>query len=185
MDLLIDHLNTLNDLTPKLRCEGRNGVDPALIFGLDSKLFLTQESADVNHHDEVETVTLSTRPVHTHAHSANGDGCSCADHEHNGEEQHPSHGPTEEQGGKALSRIALEAALSRLSKETVWRVKGFVRVDGGDYILNWAFGRYDLTPYLPRDGASGGAVKLTIMGERGAVKSAARKFAEAVHATLY
>src|SRR6185369_5879211 len=39
LDFVLDHLNTLNDLTPKIRCKGRSGVDPNLIFGLETSLF--------------------------------------------------------------------------------------------------------------------------------------------------
>ena len=45
LDRLLDHINDLNDLTPRVRAEGRNGVDPALIFGLDSKLFLEKDAS--------------------------------------------------------------------------------------------------------------------------------------------
>ncbi|OBZ72678.1 hypothetical protein A0H81_07498 [Grifola frondosa] len=58
LDILIDHLNTLNDSTPKIRCNGRSGVDPNLILGLDSKLFSRSESFNDHHHNEVETVTV-------------------------------------------------------------------------------------------------------------------------------
>ena len=57
----MDHLYTLNDATPKIKCQGRNGVDPNLIFGLQSKLFLLygseKKESEVDH-DEVETVTI-------------------------------------------------------------------------------------------------------------------------------
>ena len=60
---MLDHLNTLNDLTPKIRCNGRDGVDPNLLFGVDTKLF--QDSLQETnilwgelHHDEVQTVTV-------------------------------------------------------------------------------------------------------------------------------
>ncbi|TCD61495.1 hypothetical protein EIP91_008378 [Steccherinum ochraceum] len=189
LDLLVDHLNTLNDLTPKIRCEGRNGVDPSLIFGLDSKLFLAQEQTAPNHHDEVETVTVATRPIHTHAGHASS--CSaCADHNAGGDHKHEEGLSSDHDQAiatdKPLQRAALEAALSGLSKETVWRVKGFVHLDDGHHILNWAFGRYDLTSIPDADGAAvAGQVKFTVMGERGEVKRAARKFAEAIHAKLY
>lgn len=134
----------------------------------------------------METVTISTQPIHSHA---SHDGhCSCdgtgAEHSHDDE---PLAVTDVHQGRKELTRACLEEALSRLSKETVWRVKGFVRVDGEEFILNWAFGRYDIIP-LPQDGsraaAPSGQVKLTVMGERGEVKRAARKFSDALDATV-
>ena len=69
---MIDHLNTLNDLTPKVRCKGRDGVDPNLLFGLDTKLFrnpLPELALDGSHHDEVQTVTVykgGEVPFHSH-----------------------------------------------------------------------------------------------------------------------
>ncbi|KAH8100124.1 cobW-domain-containing protein [Cristinia sonorae] len=188
LDILIDHLNTLNDLTPKIKCEGRNGVDPALIFGLDSKLFLEPAQLAVSHHDEVETVTVARRPPH-HTHAGHGDACSCADGGDPREEATDAGMATD--GGEvrdpgSLARATLEEALLQLSKEVVWRVKGFVSVEGEKYILNWAFGRYDLTPLSPDGGTEKrGQLRLTVMGERGEVRRAARKFAEAVHAELY
>jgi G3E family GTPase len=60
LDEVLDHLHTLNDLTPKIRCRGRNGVDPNLLFGIESKLFLKpdQSPADHRHNDEVQTISL-------------------------------------------------------------------------------------------------------------------------------
>jgi len=185
LDLLIDHLNTLNDLTPKVRCEGRNGVDPSLIFGLDSKLFSEPlQKTATNHHDEVETVTISTHLGHVHA--GHGGECACADHEVS-HDHDPDRAGGVQGSATMLQRPVLEEALSRLAKDVVWRVKGFVNLDGGEYILNWAFGRYDLAPVPQAETGSApptGQVKLTVMGERGEVKRAARKFATAVGASL-
>ncbi|KAH9930156.1 CobW/HypB/UreG, nucleotide-binding domain-containing protein [Fomitopsis serialis] len=159
LDILIDHLNTLNDLTPKVRCEGRAGVDPNLIFGLDSKLFLVEaEHPHANHHDEVET------PPHSAGHN----------HEH-------GHG---DRVVDAVNGETLSSALSGLSKETIWRVKGFVRTAEGIRILNWAFGRFDLSPTSADGLGDRGSVLLTVMGERGEVKRAARKFAEKLGASI-
>ncbi len=60
---MLDHLYTLNDSTPKIKCDGKAGVDPNLIFGLDSKLFQLEDSGskmfeDGAHNDEVETLTI-------------------------------------------------------------------------------------------------------------------------------
>lgn len=64
-------------------------------------------------------------------------------------------------------------------------MKGFVRTEKGLMILNWAFGRYELTKAPSADvlGADE-VVKLTAMGERGEVKRAARKLAEALGAGI-
>lgn len=64
-------------------------------------------------------------------------------------------------------------------------MKGFVQTENGLKILNWAFGRYELTDAPSSDvlGADE-ALKLTAMGERGEVKRAARKLAEALGAGI-
>ncbi|KZT73484.1 cobW-domain-containing protein [Daedalea quercina L-15889] len=183
LDILIDHLNTLNDLTPKVRCEGRAGVDPNLIFGLDSKLFLAEaEHPHANHHDEVETVTVfkGGQAPHSHDHS----------HAHEGPCHHsvaPPAQATEQPHAGATDTIdeeSLTNALSGLSKETTWRVKGFVRTADGIRILNWAFGRFDLSPSSADGLRDRSALLLTVMGERGEVKRAARKFAEKLGASV-
>jgi G3E family GTPase len=179
LDLVIDHLNTLNDLTPKIKCKGRNGVDPNLIFGVDSKLFHEAEAReyiDVVHNDEVETVTIYRGPSgHVHEH-------------------HPAEKAGHAVGGEGGQTVCngtdadvtdidvLIKALECLSKESVWRIKGFVRLQDGAHILNWAFGRFELTKVEGTNGA--GSVRLTTMGERGEVKPASRKFAAALGADL-
>lgn len=177
---MIDHLNTLNHLTPKIQCQGRNGVDPKFIFGVDSKLFLdptAQESLSTAHHDEVETITLySGRPSgrpHTHSH---------LHHEREADEDEVSAQESDDDLG-VIDRTVLIEALSGLSKESVWRVKGFVRFTEGVHILNWAFGRFELTQ-VDEGARNAGAVKLTVMGERGEVKRASRKFAAALGADI-
>ncbi|KAF8440285.1 CobW/HypB/UreG, nucleotide-binding domain-containing protein [Boletus edulis BED1] len=149
LDLVLDHLHTLNDLTPKIRCNGRDGVDPNLLFGVDTKLF---RDSDQIHHDEVQTITIS---------KGSGDG-----------------------EGVSAERV-LRDALEQVSKETVWRIKGFVRLESGVYILNWAFGRYELTPCgKDEEPAQGYAVRLTVMGERGEVKRSINRFSKLLGACL-
>lgn len=198
---MVDHLNTLNDLTPKIRCTGRAGVDPSLIFGLDSKLFL--ENVDVRsgggkgslpldasttHHDEVETATVwrGTKPsTITHDHQHSGESCTCGPSAY----AHSHHSPEvllQGTSSQPVDEAILSDALAGLSKETIYRVKGFVRLDSGFKILNWAFGRYDMHVWEGGsvDGQEGVIIKLTVMGERGEVKRAARKFAEKLGAEL-
>ncbi|KAF7375022.1 COBW domain-containing protein C15D4.05 [Mycena sanguinolenta] len=176
LDLVLDHLHTLNDLTPKIRCQGRNGVDPNLIFGLESKLFLDAGpavSTAPSHNDEVETVPVyvGSGPREKHEHH---DHCGCAT---------PAEvDPGEQSDG--IDKEVLTAALATLSKETIWRVKGLVQLKGqGVYILNWAFGRFELTP-LVDDLEEKGTVKLTVMGERGEVKRGIQKFKAALNAKV-
>ncbi|KZT07835.1 cobW-domain-containing protein [Laetiporus sulphureus 93-53] len=157
LDILVDHLNTLNDLTLK-------GVNPRLIFGLDSKLFLrsaNMESVEVPHHEEVKTVTVyaGSGNVHTHVHST---GCGCmGDHE----EMHPTSEP--------VDKAWLEEALSSLSKEMVWWVNGFVRLSQGPWIVNWAFGWYDVLETGTGGLKDGDGLLVTVIGEHGDMRWAA------------
>lgn len=170
---MIDHLNDLNDETPRLRCSGRNGVPPSLIFGLDSKLYLETPSAHTalaEHHDEVETITISRGSV-LHHNSLHHDG-------HN-----PFHAGPKASNPAALVRDTLVSALGALPKESVWRVKGYVRFadDSQVWILNWAFGRYEFTFFARgSEGTERGQLQLTVMGARGELKIPTYRFATAV-----
>jgi hypothetical protein len=223
----MEHLNTLNELTPKIRCLGKS-VDPTLIFGLDSKLFSdtaqhpTQpimENGMAQHHDEVETVTLlrgASAPVHKHTEACNhSDPHPHGDHpeESTAAATHNPQAPTS--SAPSLDEPTLSAALQQLPKESVYRVKGFIRFvttpstgttlaeDSNDpggrswWILNWAFGRWELVRAPPdsssslpvledreSDRAGGEAVQLTVMGERGEVLRPARKLAKALGAVM-
>lgn len=175
LDIVLDHLHTLNDLTPKLRCTGRNGVSAELIFGLDTKLYSLahEERSDIldNHMDEVETRTIWKGVQPTHIRAIDHKVCCLLDHsDTSGPEKNPT---------LNISRQRLESVLDKLPKEYVYRVKGFVQLieDGrsNSYILNWAFGRFDLISIS--DNAQNN-LRLTIMGERGEVKRYACRVAE-------
>jgi hypothetical protein len=232
----------LNEHTPKIRCAGKS-VDPALIFGIDSKLFrhgdtlplsehppATQGTGTEPHHDEVETVTLlrgaPTPAAHAHVHDT--DSC---DHPH-----HPHLHSLPEESTTAhatpalpplLDEPTLSAALQRLPKESVYRVKGFIclthsptgtgtsspspitdidtstgtgtaaiadsegkRQQAEWWILNWAFGRWELVPVPTspfaedEDEERRGVVRLTMMGERGEVRRNAKRLAETLGAEV-
>jgi hypothetical protein len=182
------------------------------LFGLDTQLFdrtgdegkyWDKIGADGGWHgDEVETksVWLGGEPPgkkrkrdegHTHA---DGQSCGCTDGQ---EDRH-------EDDAKSISRDELEAQLKKLNFE-IYRgeldltgmrlahvaVKGLVRLqtDGTTtetHILNYAFGRWELTPYPSLDNGDlpGMVLRLTIMGERGEVAPRARRFAEALGARV-
>ena len=146
----MDHLYTLNDVTPKIKCQGRNGVDPNLIFGLQSKLFLLSDSEKKEsevEHDEVETVTILR---------GDGDG---------------------------IEQETIIEALHSLSRECVWRAKGFIKLrDGRWLIVNWAFGRYELKDFMDVDMT--GVVRMTLMGSRGEVRGPAGEFAKMLGSVL-
>jgi len=182
----MDDLFTLNESTPKIKSNGRSGVDPSLIFGLDSKLFALSTSdeekarwTNLSHHqEEVETVTVRTRgtgllPARGHIHD---ERCG-----HVADETDSLASPYRKQ----LTREVLNAALGTVDKETVYRIKGFVRFHGEEsssvfHILNWAFGRFELTQIVGDDVDED--VRLTMMGERGEIRSKARKLADALGA---
>ncbi|KAK4685221.1 hypothetical protein P7C73_g4931, partial [Tremellales sp. Uapishka_1] len=186
-DTLLDHLLTLNDETPYIKVGPENPLDPDLVFGLDTKLFEKTQGEKVDwealggqgkHEDEVETRRIwrggkggQAKTAHDHV----GDGCDCA----------------AEQGeiaGEDVVPIALELLETELSKLSfeVYRVKGIVRLVSDDSkgyttnVLNFAFGRHELTPIPSLDDdqdLKGVAFKLTMMGERGEVGRRAKKFA--------
>lgn len=189
LDIVMDHLHTLNDLTPKIRCNGRGGVDPTLVFGLDTKLFSdpSQLVPDGSHNDEVQTVTVwrGTSIVHPPS-------CACQEYH-----DHPQPGDQANNDGPALNEALLTSALAALPKESVWRVKGFVGLASLDsrspklFIVNWAFGRFDLTQAVTGRGESQDSspgsernVLLTVMGERGEMRRYATKFAKDIGAVV-
>jgi G3E family GTPase len=199
----MDHLFTLNELTPKIKCSPHSGaIDPALIFGLDSQLFTTAASekekaawTTSNHHDEVETVTVRRGKVQAkvnHSHKSAQDGSHVHDEHCKHRDPDAITVPSGVDSSPALTSSALSTTLSKLNKEVVYRVKGFLRLasanDSGDatssfdnYILNWAFGRFELIKIdempFSEDGED---VLLTVMGERGEVRAKAQQLASAL-----
>jgi G3E family GTPase len=176
----------------QVKCDKRNGVDPDVIFGLDSKLFLDKTvspSVEANLHDEVETVTLVRGTAVSDLEHAHTDSCG---HAHSDLEHHLGDQPS-----SPLTPEQVASALASVSKESVWRIKGFLRLTTGDQIMNWAFGRYELTPY---SASFNSELKLTVMGERGegrldapplwyvlnqpAVRKASRKLAAMLYADM-
>ncbi|KAJ3877209.1 CobW/HypB/UreG, nucleotide-binding domain-containing protein [Lentinula edodes] len=181
LDIVMDHLHTLNDLTPKIRCDGRDGVDPSLIFGIDSNLFQNTDAhtQDPSHVDEVQTLTLY-RGSTASLPRKHGDDHEHA-HEHSGAANPLTNPP------KLIMIDTLEECLTKLGKESVWRVKGFVRVQGVNvetYIVNWAFGRYELTKSEPSVLAGDCSVQLTAMGEQGELRRAIGSFCRALELSI-
>ncbi|MCA9364974.1 MAG: GTP-binding protein [Candidatus Moranbacteria bacterium] len=91
-------------------------VDPKLLFELDSQLFKTLE--EVN--KEESHITHN--------------------HQYNEVEL------IEISFEKKLSKNELKATLSHLPKENFYRIKGVMLVDNQTCILNWAFGRFQISP---------------------------------------
>jgi G3E family GTPase len=176
----MDHLFTLNEHTPKIKCVNGTEVDPLLLFGIDSKLFQLDSSPSASHH------------FHNHSHSHSG-----ADVHHH--EQHEGSQHDEVETATILSEVpfsplgmeTLEIVLAGLPKDVVYRVKGFIPLipslidaqstagsagsqsDVQTVILNWAFGRFETTslaPLISQSGPTPAELKLTIMGERGEIR---------------
>ncbi|KAG9037447.1 hypothetical protein FS837_001437 [Tulasnella sp. UAMH 9824] len=215
LDTVMDHLFTLNESTPKLRCDGKTGegVDPSLIFGLDSKLWLDAtaasgvDSQQQQHHSEVETATVrrgGRGRVPGHHHETCRADCTAEHHQHDHPVPSPSQVQKEDgkntektsltgQADVSLNKAKLETALAALPKESVYRVKGFVRlallgepaeVVRGEFgsasedeksevfIVNWAFGRCGLVPYYVGErGGTEGAERAVHQAEIGASRS--------------
>ena len=111
-------------------------------------------------------------------HCGSADGCGTEGHDH------PEVEPIKMDGTNGVERSLLLDALSSLSKESIWRVKGFVRLlpENQVHILNWAFGRYELE--LCNTQHIFPVIKITIMGKRGEMKRLVHRFAEKFGASV-
>ncbi|KAJ3098776.1 hypothetical protein HDU97_003738 [Phlyctochytrium planicorne] len=57
LEYVIDYINDLNEDTPKLKCDGTNGVSPDLVFGIASNLLSYGPiDADITHSHEVKVL---------------------------------------------------------------------------------------------------------------------------------
>jgi len=151
---------------------------------LDTKLFSGLENEHKHgplvgdHNEEVQTATVyrgppKTKPWHSHEH---GSSCECVA---------PARTFTSEIDSHGLEQEFLLDALKLLPKESIWRVKGFVRFSSGEAkILNWAFGRHELTSYIIDEQHEIPTAKLTVMGQRGEMKRFVHKFANKLGAEI-
>ena len=150
--------------------------------------------------------------AHEHAHTTTPNASDAHDDHHPNTPSHPEELPAKARPLPLLDEPTLTAALRQLPKESVYRVKGFIRfavpadttpfstptpvaADADSrrpwWILNWAFGRWELVPAPPpvdvekNDGDDEhGVVRLTVMGERGEVRRYAERLAEALGTTV-
>ncbi|RKP33130.1 hypothetical protein BJ085DRAFT_34720, partial [Dimargaris cristalligena] len=158
LDLVIDRVNDLNTDTPKVR-SGHDSDIPIsadLIFGIDTQLFSLAERAQSSK-------------------SKSGTHSSHQDHDHHSQEidRIEVHKPLSATF-MGYPRHDFEAFLTSLPKEDIYRVKGLIRIvdtpadSARLHILNFAFGRYTLTPLLnettAQDHRALGA-RLTVMGQ--------------------
>lgn len=209
MDLLLDRLFELNDGTPHVKVGPNAPLRPELVFGLDSKLFLkgSEEASSWEalggqgaHMDEVETKSVwrgGRKPGKKHDH-AEGEACASC----------PTETETAASGDVTpVTRDELEGELKKLSHASeIYRVKGIVRFPSRPatpatpgtpgsgsrtphetHVLNWAFGRHELTRTPALDDSedlAGVGLRLTVMGERGEVTRRAKKLAEGLEAEV-
>ncbi|KAI8910685.1 CobW/HypB/UreG, nucleotide-binding domain-containing protein [Powellomyces hirtus] len=176
LDDVIDRVNDLNTDTVKIKVDEDKGVAPDLVFGLDSKLFeLNEKEADENKwaamidpkhmQNEVQVVTIeagvagkqkTTSCEKSDCHHDHEDDCSEA-HSHSDSSVDTSHHVV-----KSVTKEDLTALFGPIPADTVYRIKGFL------YIVNWAFGRMELTPVRRTDGGHRDVgVRLTVMGQFG------------------
>ena len=136
IDDVLDHVYGLNPDVPVIRCNGQLGVDPGLVFGLDSKLFLTRgqvSEADqgreghLDHHArEVDLIqVLTERPL-------------------------------------VLERDEVERFLGLLKAENFYRIKGILVINGEAHLANFAFGRPGWTKLTKYDSSK--TLQLVFMG---------------------
>lgn len=151
-DKCLDHVYTLNEDTPMIKTYERKdvAVDPDLVFGLDTRLFA-----------ELKDKYMIDGYVDGH-HTREVDLVQIESH-----------------ADERITRDRLDEILDSCNKEEVYRIKGFVKVDGILCILNFAFGRWEITPLkrdleIPEKG-----VRLTVMLARGDGRKWEKKLAEA------
>ncbi|KAJ1969190.1 hypothetical protein IWQ62_000786 [Dispira parvispora] len=164
LDTVIDHVNELNTDTAKVKCGSDTDapISADLIFGLDTQLFKLEHRC--------------------------GDSCQCANHS--------AHQPNTNHHLEEVDRIEiskdldqpgssagydiskLNKFLTELPKDDIYRIKGVIRLDPrtseqpDDHsslsIINFAFGRYSLTPVgnnQTDEGHQNTMVRVTVMGQ--------------------
>ncbi|KAJ3164469.1 hypothetical protein HDU88_005346 [Geranomyces variabilis] len=186
LDDVIDRVNDLNTDTVKVHVDADKGIAPDLVFGIDSKLFeLSDRASDerkwaamidpAHMQSDVQVATIEGRTAESSSlasQSCNGkehtQDCTC-----NGEH---STAALKSIAASPITREALATLFEPIPADTVYRIKGFVLLaptppatDSPQlHIVNWAFGRMELTPVRRVDPAHAGVgVLLTVMGQFG------------------
>jgi G3E family GTPase len=149
----LDHVYTLNDDTPIIKTYERKdiAVDPDLVFGLDTRLF-----------DELKDKYMIDGYVEGH-HSREVDLIQL-----------------ESAGQESITRDRLNDILETCSKDEVYRIKGFIKIEGeGICILNFAFGRWEATPLTRSEPEGERGLRLTTMLARGEGRRWQKEFLKA------
>lgn len=127
-----------------MKIDHKTGVSPDLVFGLDTQLF----SVDYNKTHALNEMVF--------------------DPSHQENEVDLIQVVRESSEPQGMSKEDLEAFLKTMPKEDIYRVKGFLRLDDGLYILNHAFGRFELTRVEHAETlaeARNIEIKVTVMGQ--------------------
>ncbi|CAJ0919389.1 19062_t:CDS:2 [Entrophospora sp. SA101] len=140
LDIVIDHVNDLNTDTPKIKCEGKTGVSIDLIFGLDTKLFNSITSSNDNNKKEKnskdDNTILNYRELIDENHHENEIDLIqiFISHEIRGKGE-VIEGDYDNNDNNIFTKKYFINFLKSLSKDDVYRLKGFVRLikdDGED-----------------------------------------------------
>ncbi|KAH6582274.1 hypothetical protein BASA60_002036 [Batrachochytrium salamandrivorans] len=138
LDLLIDIVDDLNTDTPKVKVPAE-GISPSLAFGYSTRLFLEDSVSETSSVQPIRSVLDDSSQKFDMDHHANEVDLIRIQHAMDASE--PKTGPH--------TQKAFESFLAGLSKDEVYRVKGFVRFTDAQpsavWIVNWAFGRLTLT----------------------------------------
>lgn len=142
---MIDRVNDLNTDAPKVLVNVDQPVSPELIFGLDTKLFQLQGPTGPNNKAFQEELNQNGDKTH-HRNELDTMEIKCFGSK--------SRNPEE-----VLSLAAFEKFLGTLSKEDVFRLKGFVRLSGVKdstteatiCVVNHAFGKWTIIPVPKKD----------------------------------
>lgn len=123
IDSVLEEIYGLNPDAKVLRCQGREGVHPDVVFGLDSPLFATLEQV---------ALAETEREGHADHHEREVDLLQLA---------------TERPLREGLTQEEVERFLLSLSADQFYRIKGILRLPltGGTVLANFAFGRPDWT----------------------------------------
>ena len=153
LDIVIDHVSTLNMDTPRLKCRGKTGVPKELLFGLDSKMAKMSQiemSQDGNTSERLDESWKSLLSLNSNHHAMEVDLMTLKRDSTN--------------LNAPLSQVHVEEFLGTLSRDDFFRVKGFLRLESGYCILNFAFGRTTWT-LLSLVHSPNQRVALTVMGQ--------------------
>jgi G3E family GTPase len=148
----LDHVYTLNEDTPVIKTYERENVaiDPDLVFGLDTRLF-----------EELKDKYMIDGYVDGH-HTMEVDLIQLES------------GPDE-----SFSREKLEEILKTCSKDEIYRIKGFIKIEGeGMCILNFAFERWEIIPLTRSIDKGDKGLRLTVMLARGEGRQWEKEFAK-------